>query len=408
MPTTPVPMPTLRPLSPRLPPDQWWREVSSVLDGAGPVHPVPSTPVPLPRDDDSLLPGAAVALATSGSTGAPKIVVLDAPALLASATATLGRLGGPGQWLQTLSPAQVAGWQVWVRSVLADRPPVVLDRSRPFAAPAFVQASSRMRRTGRRYVALVPTQVHRLLTDPAGRAALQGFDAVLVGGAALAEGQRRELDRLGVNVVTTYGGTETSGGCLYEGRPLTGVGADVDEQGRLLITGPMLARGYLGDAAGSRASFVPRSGRRWFLSADLGEQGPDGTWQILGRADDVISTGAHKVHPSLVEDALSAHPAIARSAVLGAPDPEWGQRVVALVVLDPRAAPSELLAVRADPTGALRGSLRHRLPDAALPREVHLVTALPLLDGGKVDRATALRRLPGAGGTMGCSDDNDT
>lgn len=400
-------MPGLRTLSSQLPPERWWSVVRSVLDGGPPVHPVPPTPVALARDEE-LLDGAAVALATSGSTGRPKIVVLDAPALLASATATLDRLGGPGQWLQTLSPAQVAGWQVWVRSVLADLPPVVLDRSRPFAVPGFVAAASRMRRTDRRYVALVPTQVHRLLTDPAGRAALQGFDAVLVGGAALAASQRAELDRLGINVVTTYGGTETSGGCLYEGRPLRGVRADADEQGRLLLTGPVLARGYLGDAALSRMSFVQRSGQRWFASADLGEQRPDGTWQVLGRADDVISTGAHKVHPSLVEDALSAHPAIAQAAVLGVADLEWGARVVALLVPAPTAAPDDLAALRADPTGSLRGWLRGRIPDPALPREVHLVSALPLLAGGKIDRVTALRRLPGTGGTMGGSDDPDT
>ncbi len=399
-------MHALRTLDPQLPPDRWWSEVLGVLDGGPPVHPGPATPAALAHDDP-VLDGAAVALATSGSTGTPKVVVLDAAALLASATATLERLGGPGQWLQTLSPAHVAGWQVWVRSVLADRPPVVLDRGPAFAVPAFVGSVARMQRAGRRYVALVPTQVHRLLADPAGLAALQSFDVVLVGGAALPEAQRCELDRHGVHVVTTYGGTETSGGCLYEGRPLRGVRADVDERGRLLLGGPMLARGYLGDAALTRVSFVQRSGVRWFVSADVGEQRSDRSWRILGRSGDVISTGAHKVHPALVEDALSAQPGIDQAVVLGARDPEWGQRVVALVVLDPAAGRAELGSLRAQPTGSVRDHLRGRIPDHALPREVHLVSALPLLPGGKVDRVAALRTLPTAGGTMGVSDSPD-
>lgn len=400
-------MPDVLRLPADLPADRWWQVVQTVLDGGTPVHPLPNHPVPLARDDH-LLEGAAVALATSGSTGAPKVVVLDATALVASASATLERLGGPGQWLQTLSPAHVAGWQVWVRSVLADAPPVVLSRRKGFDVPAFVEAVARMQRGVRRYVALVPTQVHRLLADPAGCSALQSFDAVLVGGAALPADQRDRLDRLAVAVVTTYGGTETSGGCLYEGTPLRDVEAQTGEQDRMLLAGPVLARGYLGDSALTTACFVHQHGRRWFVSADVGEQNPDGSWRILGRVDDVISTGAHKVHPALVEDALVAVPALAQALVLGPHDLEWGQRVVALVVADRTADADDLNGLHQDPTGWVRDRLRDGIPGPGLPRQVHLVAQLPALPGGKVDRATALRWLADTGGTMGDSDPTDT
>ncbi len=390
-----------------LPANRWWQVVQGVLDGGTPVHPLPDHPVTL-ACEDRLLEGAAVALATSGSTGTPKIVVLDAPALVASASATLERLGGPGQWVQTLSPVHVAGWQVWVRSVLADVPPVVLSRRAGFDIPAFVEAVTRMQRGVRRYVALVPTQVHRLLADPAGCAALRSFDAVLVGGAALSADQRARLDRLAVAVVTTYGGTETSGGCLYEGAPLRDVEARIGEQDRLLLTGPVLARGYLGDPALTRSCFVHRTGRRWFISADVGEQRPDGSWRILGRIDDVISTGGHKVHPALVEDALVAVPAVAQAVVGGLPDPEWGQRVVAVVVPDHTAAGGDLDGLHRDPTRWVRDRLRAGIPGPGLPREVHLVAQLPVLPGGKVNRAAALGLLAGTGGTMGDSDLTDT
>lgn len=390
-----------------LPAEQWWRVVRSVLAGAAPVHPLPDHPVTLARDD-RMVEGAAVALATSGSTGTPKVVVLDAAALVASASATLERLGGPGQWLQTLSPAYVAGWQVWVRSALADTPPVVLTRRGGFAVPAFVEAAAQMRPGARRYVALVPTQVHRLLADPAGRAALPTFDAVLVGGAALPAAQRAALERLGVAVFSTYGSTETSGGCLYNGAPLRDVVVRTADQDRMQLAGPVLARGYLGDPALTTACFRHQQGRRWFGSADVGEQCPDGTWRIVGRIDDVISTGAHKVHPAPVEDALSALPAVAQALVLGRPDPEWGQRVVAFVVPDPAASPADLDGLNQAPTRWVRDRLRDGIPAAGLPREVHLVAHLPVLPGGKVDRATALRSLAGTGGTMGDSDPSDT
>lgn len=397
---------------PDLSPEEWWEVVHDVLAGGSPVHPVPGPALPedtpqLPTDE-ALLTGAAVVLATSGSTGTPKLVVLDAAALLSSARATHERLGGPGQWLQTLSPAHVAGWQVWVRSVLADAPPVVLPRNESFTSSGFVAAAARMQQGMRRYVALVPTQLHRLLDDARARAALRSFDAVLIGGAAMPAAQQVELDREGVSWLTTYGGTETSGGCLYAGRTLPAVTARVDPQSRMMLSGPVLARGYLGDPGLTRSSFVEHAGSRWFVTSDLAAQGPDGSWRILGRVDEVINTGGHKVHPGPVEEALSACPEIAQAVVVGVPDPQWGQRVAALLVLSPALDIARSAPLRRDATRWVRARLRDDIPAEALPRQVHLVQALPRLPAGKPDRAAAMRLMGSMGGTIEGFDHADT
>lgn len=389
-------MPPLLLLGGALTPDRWWRAVADVLDGGPAVHPVPADRTTHPPEPDELVAGAAVVLTTSGSTGTPRHVVLDREALLASARGTLDRLGGPGQWLQTLSPAQVAGWQVWVRSVVAGLPPVVMPRRAGFTVGAFVEGTARLRPGRPHYTSLVPTQLHRLLADPAGAQALRSYDTVLVGGAALSPVLHAQVRMHGIRVRTTYGMTETSGGCVYDGAPLGEVSVDLDEQGRILLAGPVLARGYLGDRPGTRSAFHVRDGRRWFRTSDLGRRSADGTWSVLGRVDDVINTGAHKVLPATVEAALDRLPEVGGSLVVGTPDPQWGQRVAALVV--PTSAAPE--GLRREPTRWVREHLRDGIPAHALPREVRLVTALPLLPGGKVDRRAARRLLPGVDGTL--------
>ena len=154
---------------------------------------------------------APLAVETSGSTGAPKRVLLSRAALRASADATHARLGGPGQWLLNLPPSYVAGLQVLFRSVRAGTEPVVQDG--PFGEAAAAMTGAR------RYVSLVPTQLVRLLDEDA----LRGFDTVLVGGARLEPALRTRAERAGVRVVATYGMSETCGGCVYDGRPLDGV-----------------------------------------------------------------------------------------------------------------------------------------------------------------------------------------
>ncbi|WP_153397956.1 o-succinylbenzoate--CoA ligase [Ornithinicoccus halotolerans] len=351
----------------------------------------------LPPAAAELLAGAAVVLPTSGSTGEPKPVVLDAAALTASATATTDRLGGPGQWVLALPTDRVAGWQVLVRSVLAGTAPVLVPVPAPrhaaghgFAAGPFAEAVAKLAGP-RRYTSLVPTQVHRLLADAVGREALAALDGVLVGGAALPRALAERARAAGVRLVTTYGMTETAGGCVYDGEPLPGVAARTDESGRLWLSGPVLARGYLDRPELTHRRFPWEAGRRWFLTDDAGTVGPEGV-RVLGRVDDLVNTGGVKVAPALVEEALRGLPGVADCAVLGLPDPEWGQRVVAVVVPEGDGVPAA--------TPDWRARLRGRLPDEALPREVRLRPALPVLPSGKVDRLRLRQELAGDSGTM--------
>ncbi|MFW2512866.1 AMP-binding enzyme [Demequina sp. SO4-13] len=321
---------------------------------------------------DSALSGRArgIAVRTSGSTGNPREALLSTAALHASATATLARLGGPGHWLLALPADRIAGAMVAVRARIGGTELIhaglIHAGGGPFTAAGFAHAAGTMP-AGRRYVSLVPTQVRRLLADPAGAEALAGFDAVLVGGAP----PGMTLPR---NAVETYGMTETSGGCVYDGAPLEGVSVRIDDDGRIMIAGPMLADGF---ADGDDSAFVERDGERWLRTGDVGEL-VDGRLAVLGRADDVILTGGVNVHPVPVERALLAHGAIADAVVVGVPDLQWGERVVALVAVAPGAS------VTLD---GLRSTLR--LERAELPTTVLEVDSIPRTAAGKIDRYAA-------------------
>jgi o-succinylbenzoate---CoA ligase len=318
--------------------------------------------------------GTAVIIGTSGSTGVPKGVELSAAALRHSARASLDRVGArPGErWLCCLPVTHVAGLAVLVRSLTGGTEPVLAER-----ADAETVAAS-----GCAHVSLVPTQLQRLLgRDGAGLSTpLAGFSSVLLGGAAAPAGLLTAAREAGVPVVTTYGMTETCGGCVYDGVPLDGVRAEVRDDGRIWISGPVLFSGYRG---GQRA---PADG--WFRTGDLGALDAAGRLTVRGRADDVINTGGHKVVPGEVAAALQTCPGVRDAAVVGQPDPEWGERVVAVVVpADPADPPAPEL---------VRRHVRERLPRYAIPSRVVMVDAVPMLPSGKHDivrlRQELLRR----------------
>ncbi len=318
----------------------------------------------------------ALVVPTSGSTGQPRLALISRSALVASADATHTALGGPGRWLLALPTTHIAGLQVLVRSLRSDQEPVVVDSIEGFTAASFVRAVRSLDKAASElphYTALVPTQLQRLLDDGPGVEALWELDAVLVGGAAIPTALLDRASDAGVTVVRTYGMTETCGGCVYDGVPLPGVDVGTDVNGRIRIAGPMLFDGYL-DA--SEPSVVDG----WFTTSDIGRQA-DGILYVHGRADNVIVTGGINVPAEAVESALLGAAEIDQAIVVGVPDDNWGERVVAMVTA---AAAIEVDAVRA----ALDGVL----PSTWLPRDVVTLEALPVLISGKPDRA-AVRRL---------------
>ena len=352
----------------------------AALDGQRPVAVVPAGPPAVTaaahaalRTEEPVEDGADLLVVTSGSAGIPRAVLLPASALRASAEATAERLGGTGSWLLALPVSAVAGLQVLCRGLLAGRRPVVLEDGETLTA-----AASRLPGDDRRHLSAVPTQLRRwLAAEPD---ALRSFDAVLVGGAAADPGLLDRARAEGVRVVTTYGMTETAGGCVYDGVPLPGVGVRVREG--VELSGPTLALGYRCDPEGSAEAFAGG----WFRTRDAGALGPDGRLTVHGRLDEVVVSGGVNVAPPAVEAALRLHPAVADAVVLGRPDPEWGQRVVAAVVPAPGAVPE---------LGELRRWVTERLGTPAAPRELHLLDAVPLLHTGKPDRRAVARGVPG-------------
>jgi O-succinylbenzoic acid--CoA ligase len=256
----------------------------------------------------------------------------------------------------------------------------VVDLYGGFGVEAFAAATARLAPGVRHYTSLVPTQLRRLIDAGVD---LTTYDGVLVGGAALSPDLRDRALAAGVPVVTTYGMSETCGGCVYDGEPLGGVDVVLGDDGRVSIGGPVVFVGYR-----LRPDLTARAlvdGRH--LTQDLGRWTADGRLEVLGRVDDVVVTGGVNVAAAMVERVLNGHPGVAVCAVVGVADPEWGQRVVAVVQPVDAAAPPTVEELRAFAAG--------RLDPAALPREVVTLGMLPVLASGKPDKA-AVRSLVAA------------
>jgi len=390
------------------------RALRDALTGEGPAV--------LPRAPRSTAGGApprivpqrvALVIETSGSTGAPKRVALSADALLASAAASAGAVGGPdgaSQWLLCLPAHYVAGTNVLVRSITAGTDPVVLP-SGHFDPRAFGDAAAMM--TGdARFVSVVPVQLARLV-DAAGHdsellAVLRRFDGILVGGQATRAALFERARGLGLRVVKTYGSSETSGGCVYDGLPIGPVRArEID--GAIELAGPVLAEGYLGDDQRTATAFHVADGTRWYRTGDLGHVDAVGRVTVTGRADNVIISGGEKVLLDAVERRVRELPGFEAAVVVAVEDAEWGQVPVVLVARDqsaaaPRGQTSKPpVALQAD--GALAGVRAHvvdALGRAAAPAHVIEVAGIPHLASGKPDRL-ALASLASSSSTAGAA-----
>ncbi len=396
--------------------------LAAALDGSGPAlapyeagGDPPRPPPKLPPHDPADVPDdLVVVVGTSGSTGRPKLAMLTASALAASAAATAQRLGGPGDWLLALPSHHVAGLQVLLRALAWDTTVVPLAPAGPgFTAAAFVAATERLRVVGgaRAYVSLVPTQLVRLLADhpdrPDAVGALAHYDAVLLGGAAADPQLLTTARDAGARIVTTYGSSETCGGCVYGGEPLPGVSVAIGADDRILLCGPVLSAGYLGDPARTAQAFVARGGLRHFVTDDLGHvEASTGLLVVDGRVDDAITSGGLTVDPATVEAALrSVLPAGWDAAAVGLPDLVWGEIVAAAIAPPPTPPPVPGLATgsavpaamgdAAPDLARLREAVRDRLPAFAMPRILRVVPVLPTLAVGKTDRAALARTLSG-------------
>ncbi|MGO4689930.1 AMP-binding protein [Glaciibacter sp. 2TAF33] len=352
------------------------------LAGDGPaILPVTGT---LPGAEYGPVPrSVAVVIETSGSTDAPKRVMLSTDALLAGAAASSVALGGPGQWLLCLPAHYIAGVQVLVRSIAAETKPVLMPAGH-FDPERFIECAEQLAEP-LRYTSLVPVQFARLLehadSDPRTLAVLQRFTGILVGGQAIRPQLVERAGEQGVTLVRTYGSSETAGGCVYNGVPIgnTRVRATA---GQLELSGSVLAEGYLGDPARTADRFITEHGVRWYRTGDLGEVDASvGLVRVLGRADNVIISGGEKVSLDAVERVVRSLPGLAEAVVVAGADRAWGQ--VPIVVAVGGSAPDR---------DAVRAAVASALGNAARPARIAMVERMPLLPSGKPDRQ-ALRGL---------------
>jgi O-succinylbenzoic acid--CoA ligase len=307
--------------------------------------------------------GDALVVATSGSTGEPKGVVLTHAAVAASAEATSRRLGvtGDDHWLACLPLNHVGGLSVVTRALHTG--------TRLTVQPGFDAAA--VEASGATLVSLVATALQRV--DPA------RFRVIVLGGS-------RPPAVRPANAVITYGMTETGSGVVYDRRPLDGVEMRVDA-GEVALRCPMLLRCY-------RDGTDPKDADGWFATGDLGEIGADGLLTVHGRRDHLIITGGENVWPEPVEEILRALPSVRDIAIVGVTDPEWGQIVTAVVVATDPADPPQL--------AQLRAAVRERLPAYCAPRRVVFEDQLPRTTLGKLRRhllgQPAAEEAPGSQG----------
>lgn len=301
-----------------------------------------------------------VIVESSGSTGTPKRISISTAALVHAAKAGQERLGPSGQWLLALPINFIAGQQVLLRSALADIQPVMMNTSVPFTAEAFLRSALLLSHEIR-YTSLVPVQLAKLVaaaeSDQLLLAALRSFRSVLVGGQSTPEELRTRALGLGINVVVSYGMTETAGGCVFDGVPLDGVRLKIAPDGRLLISGKTIAEGQ----------------QDWIFTNDLAELTASGKLNIIGRADRVIISGGLKISLERVEYLGAELPGVEEVAAVSIEDQTWGQRVGIAYVGSPEVADD------------IANQLAHVLGPAGKPIRVIRVDKLPKLHTGKID-----------------------
>lgn len=308
---------------------------------------------------------------TSGSTGAPRGVLMPAPALLAAVAARDRAQGGtPTAWIAGTPPATAPGIMVALRAAASGVPAAAWTPQAdggPFTAAGFLPAArdllARAAAAGvPARASLVARQFGRLVADPAGLGCLAEFESVLVGGGPVDAHLVAAARAAGVRVVRTYGMTETLGGCVYEGYPVPGVVVALGGEGEVLIGGKTLAAGYTTGPLPCVDGLL-RTGDRGRLT--------DGRLELLGRFDEIVTVGGANVDVARVREVVATAAGVLEAAVVAVPDPHGGMRLVAHVVGE------------VDP-GALRARVAEQLGTAAVP-EVRSAAALPALPGGKVD-----------------------
>lgn len=308
----------------------------------------------------------AMVIHTSGSTGASKEVELSASALVASAQASNKYVGATTgmRWSLLLPLTHIAGINVLVRSIELGTSPIDLRN----CVGEYPDSD---------FTAIVPTQLFRAINgDKNLLNHLKNAKAVLVGGGKLAAKLKKEATELGIRIIETYGMTETCGGCIYDGEPLENISYQIGADNRIMISGPSLASGYLGEEELWSASFDGK----WFTTSDIGSVN-NGKVEVIGRVDDVVISGGENISLTSIEALIkNALPEI-EIAAFAIEDLEWGSAIHLAVV------------GHKDLEDEIRNLLSSNLGSAAKPKEFHFLDRIPLTPLGKVDRQSLIEMV---------------
>lgn len=338
--------------------------MSAIRDAVDPAHPVTAD--------------TAVVMSTSGSTGNPRGVMLTASALTSMTSHVNALAGGEPTWILAIPPTSIGGLNVLVRAQETGRVPVAVSSvggAERFTDHAFADAMKTAELHDRPIaVSLVPAQLPRLLATDLGRRALARCALILVGGAALAPQAARDCDEAGITVTTTYGMTETSGGCVLNGVPLPGVEVNVDEHDqRISLSGPMLAQGYRDgvNEAFDHGCLRTSDRGRWI----------DGTLQVIGRLDDIVSIQGVNVDLLAIEDRLTDHREMQSVIIVPTFDVNHDVRITMIYT-----------GAEIDPED-VRERITPSLGSIAVPTSLHRVAEFATTASGKVDRRATARAL---------------
>jgi O-succinylbenzoic acid--CoA ligase len=365
----------------------------AALDGTGPaIAPIPVVTAATsaeyvshlleatkPNDDSFPLEfdEVAVVLATSGSTQRPKGVLHSAASLNALSEAIQG--GACPQWIAALPLTSMGGFNVVLRAAETDLPAIGLNSLgglQPFTAQEF-SATVRiaLQRSPDVRVSLVAAQVRRLLADAGGVEALLACNQILVGGGPLPASTAAASRDAGINLTTTYGATETAGGCVYNSQPLPGVEITIDQfNNEIVLTGQMVALGYRAEPQQTADRFFGRS----YRTGDLGTYTDH--LVIDGRNDDVITINGINVSINAVEEQLNNIECVHIAAVVAQPAGNEEFELFAAIALNSGSVDeTEVVQI-------LRNAVHNDLGKAAVPRNFAFLTELPMLPNNKIDR----------------------
>ena len=314
---------------------------------------------------------------TSGSTGNPKAVEISAAALLSATRLVNAKFENPASWLLAINPAFIGGAMVIARAITQDQKwEYGLDENGKFSPEIFAGiAQTFIAQNGRVRTSLVAAQLSALIAQDHINL-LKKFDAILVGGGQISPEVYKNLKDDGVNLIRTYGMTETCGGVVWDGKALDDVNIRIENPanggaGRISINSPSNATCYHGNSEGIKQLNEITFNNNWIMTQDIGTY-ENTTLKVIGRSDDIVISGGVNVSVHAIENVLRDQPGVEDAVVFAMPDKIWGTIVAAVIVGN-----AELLV--------LQDAVEKELGSPAKPRIIKFAHELPLLPNGKID-----------------------